>query len=53
MCYNCGCGLPGDNMGADDNITEKTFEKAAQASSQTVEQAKKNTLDLLKQQVEK
>lgn len=38
-------------MGSDDNITEKTFEKAATASSQTVEEAKKNTLDLLKQQV--
>lgn len=89
MCYNCGCGLPDDEMGNPDNITnnalihlgehwgksfEETqkivysnlekelagesieedphltemFEKAARAWGQTVKEAKKNTLSLLK-----
>jgi len=67
-----------DNMGNDDNITEKTFEKvdkekvyeyltqnspnkefdqmfekAAKAWGQPVEEAKKNTLSLLKRQLKK
>lgn len=53
MCYNCGCGLPGDNMGNLENITEDTFVKAAQASGQSVEEAKKETLKLLQKQLKK
>jgi hypothetical protein len=48
MCYNCGCGLPNDNLGDPRNITNKTFEEAAKAASQTPEEAKRNTLALLK-----
>lgn len=33
MCLNCGCGMPDDSMGNDDNITTKTLAKAAIASS--------------------
>ena len=51
MCYNCGCGMTHDDMGHPENITEKTIEKAAHASGQSVEEAKKNMLDLLKQEV--
>lgn len=48
MCYNCGCGLPDDNMGNPKNITNKTFEEAAVAMGQTPEEAKSETLKLLK-----
>lgn len=51
MCYNCGCGMPKDKMGHDENITDETFEIAAKAEGQTVEEAKKNTLELLKKQL--
>lgn len=51
MCYNCGCGMPDDDMGNPKNITDKTFEEAAKASNQSMEEAKKNTLDLLKKQL--
>lgn len=51
MCYNCGCGMPDDDMGNPKNITTKTFEEASKASGQNIEEAKKNTLELLKQQV--
>jgi hypothetical protein len=48
MCYNCGCGMPDSNMGDSRNITNKTFEEAAKAAGETPEEAKKNTLKLLK-----
>lgn len=48
MCYNCGCQMPDNDMGNPKNITEKTFEEAAKAIGQSVEQAKKNVLVLLK-----
>lgn len=58
MCYNCGCGMPDDDMGqghagVDPNgksITTKTFQAAANSQGQTEEEAMKNTLDLLMQQ---
>lgn len=53
MCYNCGCQDPKADMGHPENITDKTFEKAAEASSQTVQEAKENTYELLKQQLNK
>ena len=53
MCYNCGCGMPDDDMGNPDNITEETIKKAAEASGQKVEDAKKNMLEMLKKQVNK
>lgn len=40
-----------DDMGNPKNITDKTFEEAAKASNQSMEEAKKNTLDLLKKQL--
>lgn len=92
MCYNCGCGIPDDDMGHPDNITNSTlnhlgehwgkslpevqkivydqlqkefagekidwdshilemFEKASKAWGQSIEDAKRNTLELLKSQI--
>ncbi len=51
MCYNCGCEMPDDDMGNPKNITTKTFEEAAKASNQSVEEAKSETLKLLKKQL--
>lgn len=56
MCYNCGCGMPDDDMGqghagVDPNgksITNKTFKVAADSQAMTDEEAKKNALELLK-----
>ncbi len=52
MCYNCGCNMPDDDMGNPDNITSETIRKAAKASGQTEEEAKKNMLDLLKHELD-
>ena len=38
-------------MGHDENITNETFAKAAKAMGQSIEEAKKNTLELLKKQL--
>ena len=51
MCFNCGCGLSKDDMGHPQNITNKTFEEAAKAMGQSVEEAKKETLKLLQKQL--
>lgn len=56
MCYNCGCGMPDDDMGQGHagsgpngkSITNKTFKAAAESQGMTEEDAKKNTLGLLK-----
>ena len=47
MRYNCGCEMPDNDMGNPKNITNKTFEEAANAAGQTTEEAKKNALELL------
>ena len=51
MCYNCGCGNPNDDMGNPDNITYTTFQKAAKAENQSITQAKLETLELLKHEL--
>jgi hypothetical protein len=43
--------MPDNDMGNPKNITNKTFEEAAKASGQTIEEAKKNALDLLQKTV--
>lgn len=50
MCYNCGCGMLDDDMGNPKNITTKTFEEAAQAAGQSIEEAKSNVLKSLQGQ---
>lgn len=52
MCYNCGCEMPDNDMGDAKNLTNKTFEEAAKAAEQSVEEAKRNTLELLKSLLE-
>ena len=47
MCYNCGCGMPNNDMGKSENITNKTFEEAAAAMGQSPEDAKSNARKLL------
>lgn len=59
MCYNCGCGMPDDDMGqghagvdpSGKSITNKTFQAAAQSQGMNEEEAKKNALELLQKQV--
>lgn len=41
MCYNCGCGIPDDDMGHPDNITTKTFESLSRAIAKDVANTKK------------
>jgi hypothetical protein len=40
--------MPDNDMGKSTSITNKTFETAAKKEGQTVEEARKNALDLLK-----
>ena len=40
--------MPDSSMGDPKNITNKTFEEAAKAAGETPEEAKRNTLKLLK-----
>jgi hypothetical protein len=47
MCYNCGCGMPNNNMGKPQNITNKTFEEASAAMGQSTKDAKANAHKLL------
>lgn len=47
MCYNCGCQMPNNDVGNPKNITNKTFEEAAEAMGQSVKKSKKNALELL------
>jgi len=58
MCFNCGCGLPDDDMGQGHaghdhgkSITNETFKIAAESQGMSVEEAKKNTLALLKKEL--
>lgn len=59
MCFNCGCGMPDDDMGqgnagVDPNgksITNKTFDAAAKSQGMTKEDAMKETLKLLKKEL--
>lgn len=59
MCYNCGCGMPEDDMGmgsagkdpAGKSITEETFIEAAESQGMTVKEAKEETLKLLKKEL--
>ena len=54
MCYNCGCGMPNDDMGRGKvsqggaSLTDDDFKHMAQKWGMSVEDAKKNTYELLK-----
>jgi len=57
MCYNCGCGLPNDPMGKGrikDNggsLTEDDIKQMAEKWGMSVEETKKNMLDLLQKEL--
>ena len=47
MCYNCGCGMPNNDMGKPENITDQRLAEAAEAMGQTLQDSRKNALALL------
>ena len=57
MCYNCGCGLPNDPMGkkrvkdGGPSLTEEDIEMMAKGWGMSVEETKKNMLELLEKQI--
>lgn len=57
MCYNCGCQLKDDPMGkkkvseGGSSLVEEDFKKMAEGWGMTLEETKKNVLDLLKKEV--
>lgn len=57
MCYNCGCGMPDDDMGkghlheGGGSLTEEVWKHMAQQWNMSVEDAKKNVLEELKKQL--
>ena len=57
MCFNCGCGIPDDNMGKSDvkgaSLTEVSFEEMAKEWDMSVEEAKTNVYKELKKQLKK
>lgn len=50
MCYECGCNDTTTVMSSD-SITEETFKKAAKGCGVSLEEAKKNTFELLKKEL--
>lgn len=59
MCYNCGCRLPNDDMGkgvlhkGGGSLVEEDFEYMAKEWGMSVEDTKKNTLELLQKETKK
>lgn len=59
MCYNCGCGVPEDDMGkgkiqnGGGALTEDDFSFVAKKWNMSKEEAKEETYKLLKKQFEK
>lgn len=57
MCYNCGCGMPDDDMGkgkvskGGGSLTNEDFKHMADKWGMSVSEAKKNTFQTLKNQV--
>lgn len=47
MCYNCGCMLPDDPMGSEDNITNKVFEKLAAKKGKPVDEVKHDVFHMV------
>ncbi len=57
ICYNCGCGIPNDPMGkgkvseGGGSLTEDDIKHMAEKWGMSIEESKKNMLDLLKKEV--
>lgn len=58
MCYNCGCGIPDDDMGygkvtqGGGAITEDDLIELSKKTNSTLEDTKKEIYKLLKKQLE-
>ena len=59
MCYNCGCGIPDDDMGKGKvseggaSLTEDDLTKLAGKWGMSLEETKKNIYELLKSELGK
>lgn len=59
MCYNCGCGIPDDDMGrgkiseGGTTLTEDDIKFLSEKWGMSVEETKKNIYELLKQELGK
>ena len=59
MCYNCGCGIPDDDMGRGKiskggaSLTEDDLKYLAEKWGMSLEEVKKNMYELLKDQMPK
>ncbi len=51
MCYNCGCGIPHDDMGDIDNVTSETFGEIAEQRNITAKEAKEEVYEYLTKQL--
>jgi hypothetical protein len=49
MCLDCGCGKPNDRHGDERHITMEDVQAAAEASKISLDEAKRNIMDGLKQ----
>lgn len=47
MCYNCGCMLPDDSMGSEENITNKKFEDLAAKKGKSVDDVKHDVFHMV------
>ena len=56
MCYNCGCGIPNDDMGkgkvskGGGSLTDDDWKVMADKWGMSIDDAKKNTAEMLKRQ---
>jgi len=59
MCYNCGCEMPDDDMGKGKiseggaSLTDEDFKLLAEKWGMSLEETKRNVLDLLKKELAK
>ncbi len=57
MCYNCGCGIPNDDMGkgkvskGGGSLTEDDIKYLAEQWGMDIKETKKNILDALKKEL--
>ena len=47
MCYNCGCGMPNNDMGHSENIVLGDLQRAAEVMGQPADEALRNGRDLI------
>lgn len=59
MCYNCGCAMPNNDMGkgkisqGGGSLTEDDFKNMAEKWGMSIEEIKKNTFNMLKEEFDK